>query len=83
MAGRSSSPTSARSGTPFDSSAPASSSHPNDPSSLAGLLRALLREDALADAVRGTEEARAELSWERAAEAHEQLYEQTLAERRR
>ena len=43
----------------------------------------LLREDALADAVRGTEAARAELSWERAAEAHEQLYEQILAERRR
>ncbi len=56
--------------------------HPNDPSSLAASCVALLREDALADAVRGTEATRAELSWERAAEAHEQLYEQILAERR-
>lgn len=57
--------------------------HPNDPGSLAASCVALLREDALADAVRGTEAARAALSWERAAEAHEALYEQLLAERRR
>jgi len=55
--------------------------HPNDPSSLAASCVALLRRDALADAVHGTKRAREALSWDRAAEAHERLYEQVLAER--
>jgi glycosyltransferase involved in cell wall biosynthesis len=55
--------------------------HPNDPSSLAASCVALLRPEALAHAVRGTEAARAALSWERSAEAHEQLYREVLAER--
>jgi glycosyltransferase involved in cell wall biosynthesis len=55
--------------------------HPNDPSSIAASCVALLRADALASAVRGTEAARKELSWARSAQAHEALYEQVRAER--
>jgi glycosyltransferase involved in cell wall biosynthesis len=57
--------------------------HPNDPTSIAASCVALLQSDeALANAVRGTETARKTLTWERSAEAHEQVYEELLAERR-
>ena len=55
--------------------------HPNDPSSLAASCVALLREEALVEAARGTQAAREALTWERSAEAHERLYEQILADR--
>jgi hypothetical protein len=56
---------------------------PEAPASLAAQCVALLQGgEALAAAVRGTHAAREELSWERAAEAHERLYEQVQEERR-
>jgi glycosyltransferase involved in cell wall biosynthesis len=56
---------------------------PEDPASLAAQCVALLQGgEALAAAVRGTHAAREALSWERAAEAHERLYEQVQEERR-
>jgi glycosyltransferase involved in cell wall biosynthesis len=56
--------------------------HPDDPVSLAASCVALLQsKEALADAVHGTETARTTLTWERAAEAHERLYAELVAER--
>lgn len=55
--------------------------HPDDARSLAAACVALLRPEALAQATRGTAAARAALSWERSAEAHERLYDELLAER--
>lgn len=49
---------------------------PEDPAALAEALTALLDDEAaLAEAFAGTARARAELTWERAAEAHERVYE--------
>jgi glycosyltransferase involved in cell wall biosynthesis len=55
--------------------------HPNDPASIAASCVALLRPPALVKALRGTEAARETLSWDRAAQAHEELYAQVRAER--
>jgi glycosyltransferase involved in cell wall biosynthesis len=56
---------------------------PEDPHALAAACLRLLRdEEALAAAFRGTEAARAELTWDAAARAHEELYRSILEARR-
>jgi glycosyltransferase involved in cell wall biosynthesis len=50
-----------------------------DPDALAEAIRRLLEPAALAEAFRGTERARAALSWSAVAEAHERLYSELLA----
>jgi glycosyltransferase involved in cell wall biosynthesis len=53
-----------------------------DPAELAAAcIRLLTNEDALAEAFAGTARARESLTWDRAAEAHERLYEEVLAAR--
>jgi glycosyltransferase involved in cell wall biosynthesis len=55
---------------------------PEDPAELAAAcIRLLTDAAALDDAFAGTARAREALTWEKAAEAHERLYEQVLAER--
>jgi glycosyltransferase involved in cell wall biosynthesis len=55
---------------------------PEDPHALAqACVRLLTDENALAEAYRGTQRARAALTWDEAARAHEELYEDVLAAR--